>query len=99
MKYTTLGRTGLKVSKVCLGCMTYGTPGKGNQPWSLGEDESRALIRHALEIGINFIDTANAYSDGESERIVGRALKDMVPRDEIVLATKAYFPWKNRPNT
>lgn len=99
MQYTTLGRTGLQVSKICLGCMTYGTPGQGNQPWSLSEAESRPLIRRALEAGINFFDTANAYSNGESERIVGRALKELAPRDEIVVATKAYFPWKNRPNT
>ena len=98
MQYTRLGRTGLKVSKVCLGCMTYGTPGKGNQPWALGEAESRPLIRQALEGGINFFDTANIYSYGESERIVGRALREMAPRDEIVVASKAYFPWKNRPN-
>ena len=98
MRYTTLGHTGLKVSKICVGCMTYGTPGLGNQPWSLGEAESRPFIRQALEGGINFFDTANVYSNGESERIVGRALKEMAPRDEIVVATKAYFPWKNRPN-
>ena len=78
--------------------MTYGTPGQGNQPWSLDEAASRPLIRQALEAGINFFDTANIYSHGESERIVGRALRDMAPRDELVVATKAYFPWKNRPN-
>ncbi len=98
MRYSTLGRTGLKISRICLGCMTYGTPGKGNQPWSIGDAESRPLIRQALEEGINFFDTANAYSEGESERILGRALNEMAPRDEIVVATKAYFPWKNRPN-
>jgi 1-deoxyxylulose-5-phosphate synthase len=92
MDYTKLGRTGLDVSRICLGCMTYGVPERGAHPWTLPEDQSRPLIRQAVEAGINFFDTANSYSDGTSEEIVGRALKDFAPRDEIVLATKIYFP-------
>jgi aryl-alcohol dehydrogenase-like predicted oxidoreductase len=78
--------------------MTYGIPERGNHPWTMGEEESRPLLKKALDLGINFFDTANAYSDGTSEEIVGRALKDFVPRDEIVLATKVYFPLRNKPN-
>ena len=92
MDYTKLGRTGLDISRICLGCMTYGVPDRGAHPWTLSEDESRPLIRHAVEAGINFFDTANSYSDGTSEEIVGRALRDFARRDEIVLATKIYFP-------
>ncbi|PKR91236.1 alcohol dehydrogenase [Pleomorphomonas diazotrophica] len=92
MDYTKLGRTGLDVSRICLGCMTYGVPERGAHPWTLPEDESRPLIKQAIEAGINFFDTANSYSDGTSEEIVGRALKDFARRDEIVLATKIYFP-------
>ena len=92
MEYTKLGRTGLDVSRICLGCMTYGVPERGAHPWTLPEDQSRPLIRQAVEAGINFFDTANSYSDGTSEEIVGRALKDFAHRDEIVLATKVYFP-------
>ncbi|WP_370674523.1 aldo/keto reductase [Pleomorphomonas sp. PLEO] len=92
MDYTKLGRTGLDVSRICLGCMTYGVPERGAHPWTLPEDQSRPLIKQAVEAGINFFDTANSYSDGTSEEIVGRALKDFAPRDEIVLATKIYFP-------
>ncbi|HTH96717.1 MAG TPA: aldo/keto reductase [Stellaceae bacterium] len=82
----------MKVSRLCLGCMTYGEPGRGSHPWTLDEDASRPFIKAALDAGINFFDCANTYSDGSSEEIVGRALKDMVPRDEIVLASKVYFP-------
>lgn len=92
MEYTKLGRTGLDVSRICLGCMTYGVPERGAHPWTLPQEESRPLIRQAIEAGINFFDTANSYSDGTSEEIVGRALKDFARRDEIVLATKIYFP-------
>ncbi|TWI57648.1 aryl-alcohol dehydrogenase-like predicted oxidoreductase [Pseudomonas duriflava] len=98
MDYKNLGSTGLKISPLCLGCMTYGVPERGNHPWTMGEAESRPLIKKALDMGINFFDTANAYSDGTSEEIVGRALRDFVLRDEIVLATKVYFPMRNRPN-
>ena len=93
-----LGRTGLDISPLCLGCMTYGVPERGPDPWTLREEESRALIRQALDLGINFFDTANAYSDGTSEEIVGRALRDFADRDAIVLATKCYFPLKSQPN-
>lgn len=99
MDYVKLGRTGLDVSRLCLGCMTYGVPDRGAHPWTLPEDESRPLIRKAVEAGINFFDTANSYSDGTSEEIVGRALRDFTQRDEIVLATKIYFPLAFDPST
>ena len=98
MKIKKLGRTGLDVSPLCLGCMTYGIPERGPHPWTLREDKSRPLIRKALDLGINFFDTANYYSDGTSEEIVGRALKEDADRDAIVLATKCYFPLKSQPN-
>ncbi|QIB52298.1 MULTISPECIES: aldo/keto reductase [Pseudomonas] len=98
MDYINLGRTGLKVSRLCLGCMTYGVPERGTHPWTLDEAQSRPLIQQGLEQGINFFDTANAYSDGTSEEIVGRALKDFARRDEVVLATKVYMPLRNKPN-
>ncbi len=88
MEYVNLGRTGLRVSRLCLGCMTYGAPERGNHPWTLDEAESRPIIKRALDLGITFFDTANVYSDGSSEEIVGRALKDHARRDGIVLATK-----------
>ncbi len=90
MKFQNLGKTGLQVSRLCLGCMTYGVPERGAHPWSLDEDLSRPFIQRALELGINFFDTANVYSDGTSEEIVGRALKDMAPRETYVLATKVH---------
>jgi aryl-alcohol dehydrogenase-like predicted oxidoreductase len=98
MQYVNLGRTGLKVSRLCLGCMSYGDPNRPPQAWSLDEVASRPFFRQALEAGINFFDTANVYSGGSSEEIVGRAMRDMAQRDEIVIATKAFFPWKNAPN-
>ena len=98
MKTKKLGRTGLDISPLCLGCMTYGVPERGPHPWTMGEEESRPLIRRALDLGINFFDTANYYSDGTSEEIVGRALKDFARRDDIVLATKVYYPLTDRPN-
>lgn len=96
MDFKKLGRTGLDISPLCLGCMTYGVPERGPHPWTLNEDASRPLIRQALEAGINFYDTANTYSDGTSEEIVGRALKEFAKRDEIVLATKVFFPMGDR---
>ncbi|TXJ79399.1 aldo/keto reductase [Streptomyces lavendulae] len=90
MQYVKLGSTGLDVSRVCLGCMTYGVPERGNHEWTLDEEAARPLIRQALEAGITFFDTANVYSDGTSEEIVGKALKDFAQRDEIVLATKVH---------
>ncbi|MGK9169055.1 aldo/keto reductase [Inquilinus limosus] len=98
MDYTRLGRTGLDVSRLCLGCMSYGDPGRGTHPWTLGEAESRPFIRKALDLGINFFDTANVYSDGSSEEIVGRALKEYARRDEIVLATKVHGRMRPGPN-
>jgi 1-deoxyxylulose-5-phosphate synthase len=98
MDHVKLGRTGLDVSRVCLGCMSYGVKDRGNHPWSLDEEESRPFIRRALEAGINFFDTANVYSDGTSEEIVGRALADFARRDEIVLATKVHGRMRPGPN-
>ena len=90
MDYINLGKSGLKVSRLCLGCMTYGVPERGAHPWSLDEEQSRPFISRALELGITFFDTANVYSDGTSEEIVGRALRDMVRREEVVIATKVH---------
>jgi 1-deoxyxylulose-5-phosphate synthase len=98
LKYKNLGSTGMKVSELCLGCMTYGVPERGDHPWTLPEDQSRPLLQQAVESGINFFDTANSYSDGTSEEIVGRALKEFARRDEVVLATKVYFPMSKGPN-
>jgi aryl-alcohol dehydrogenase-like predicted oxidoreductase len=98
MKYVKLGSTGLDVSAICLGCMTFGDPARGNHPWSLPEDDSRALIKQALDAGINFFDTANVYSDGSSEEIVGKALRDFADRDEVVVATKVHGVMRPGPN-
>jgi 1-deoxyxylulose-5-phosphate synthase len=98
MQYKNLGRTGLKVSPLCLGCMTFGVPERGDHPWSLPESQSRPIIRKAVDLGINFFDTANAYSDGTSEEIVGQALKEYTRRDEVVIATKVFFPMSPGPN-
>src|SRR6202167_612897 len=98
MKYRNLGNTGLKLSPLCLGCMTFGTPERGDHLWTLPEQQSRPLIRKAIERGINFFDTANAYSDGTSEEIVGQALKDYARRDEVVIATKVFFAMSKGPN-
>jgi aryl-alcohol dehydrogenase-like predicted oxidoreductase len=98
MDYVRLGKTGLKVSRICLGCMTYGVPDRGAHPWSLNEEQSRPFIKRALELGITFFDTANTYSDGTSEEIVGRALRDFARREEVVLATKVYNRMRPDPN-
>ncbi|MFH8798500.1 aldo/keto reductase [Streptomyces sp. NPDC017936] len=98
MQYVKLGSTGLDVSRICLGCMTYGLPDRGAHEWTLDEEASRPLIRQALEAGITFFDTANVYSDGTSEEIVGRALRDFARRDEIVLATKVHGRMRPGPN-
>lgn len=95
MKTIQLGTTDLQVSRLCLGCMTYGEPTRGNHAWTLPEASSRPLIQQALNAGINFFDTANSYSDGSSEEILGRALKEFARREEIVVATKVYFPLTN----
>ncbi|SER39772.1 Predicted oxidoreductase [Faunimonas pinastri] len=98
MEYVKLGATGLDVSRLCLGCMTYGVPDRGNHAWTLDEETSRPFIKKALELGINFFDTANVYSDGTSEEIVGRALKDFSTRDEVVIATKVHGRMRPGPN-
>ncbi len=92
MQYNTLGKTDLKVSRLCLGCMTFGEPDRGNHAWTLPEESSRPIIKRAMEGGINFFDTANSYSDGSSEEIVGRALRDFARREDVVVATKVYYP-------
>jgi aryl-alcohol dehydrogenase-like predicted oxidoreductase len=97
MEYTRLGNTGLKVSRICLGTMTYGKA-TDRWPWALNEEESRPFIRKALELGINFFDTADIYSYGVSEEVVGNALKDFAKRDEVVIATKVYNPMSSDPN-
>jgi aryl-alcohol dehydrogenase (NADP+) len=96
MDYVRLGNTGLKVSRLCLGCMTYGTPKW--RPWVLPEDESRPFFQKAVEYGINFFDTADMYSVGVSEEVTGRALRELLPRDQVVIATKAYWPMGKGPN-
>ncbi len=98
MDYVRFGKTGLEVSRLCLGCMTYGVPERGSHAWTLDEEKSRPLIRKALELGINFLFTANVYSDGTSEEIVGRAIRDFARRDEIVLATKVHGRMRPGPN-
>src|SRR5580692_1846178 len=90
MEYVNLGKAGMKVSRICLGAMTYGT--KSWREWVLEEEESRPFIKRALELGINFFDTADMYSVGASEEVLGRALKDFAKRDEVVIATKVYNP-------
>src|SRR5438067_2564832 len=98
MEYSRLGKSGLKVSRICLGCMTYGVPERGSHPWSLDEEQSRPLLARALELGVNFFDTANVYSDGTSEEIVGRALADLARREEVVIATKVHGRMRRAPN-
>jgi len=96
MNYVRLGTTGLKVSRLCLGVMTYGDPGW--RPWVLSEEQGRPFIRRALEKGITFFDTADMYSLGKSEEVLGRALRDFASRDRVVVATKAYYPMSSDPN-
>ena len=99
MDYVNLGPSGLKVSRLCLGCMSYGDTSKGwHGDWVLSENESRPFIREAVEAGINFFDTANMYSRGASEEVIGRLLPEFARRDEIVVATKAFLPWQQAPN-
>lgn len=97
MHYNTLGKTDLKVSRLCLGCMTFGEPDRGKHAWTLPEESSRLIIKHALDNGINFFDTANSYSDGSSEEIVGRAIKDFARREDVVIATKVYHEMSDLP--
>src|SRR3982750_205185 len=98
MQSVKLGRTGMDVSRLCLGCMTFGVPDRGAHPWTLDEERSRPIIRRALGLVFNFLDTANAYSDGTSEEIVGRAVREFARRDEVVIATKVFNPMRNGPN-
>jgi aryl-alcohol dehydrogenase-like predicted oxidoreductase len=99
MNITRFGSTGLQVSQLCLGCMSFGAPDRGAHPWTLDEARSRPIIQRALELGVNFFDTANTYSGGSSEEIVGRALRDFAKRDDIVLATKVFNPMRKGPNS
>jgi aryl-alcohol dehydrogenase-like predicted oxidoreductase len=103
MDYVRLGKTGLKVSRICLGCMTYGEPATGEpkagrHAWTLNEEESRPFLRQALDLGINFFDTANVYSSGASEEVLGRFLKANVRRESVVIATKVWGPMREEPN-
>ncbi|HTJ13699.1 MAG TPA: aldo/keto reductase [Dinghuibacter sp.] len=97
MEYTRFGHTGLKVSRICLGCMTYGKP-TDRWPWALNEEQSRPFIKKALDLGINFFDTADVYTDGASEEVVGKVLRESVSRDEVVIATKVFNPMGPGPN-
>jgi 1-deoxyxylulose-5-phosphate synthase len=96
MKYTNLGKSGLKVSRICLGTMTYGSPQW--REWILSEETSRPFLKRALELGINFFDTADMYSLGKSEEILGRAIKDFTQRDKVIIATKVFFEMSDDPN-
>jgi 1-deoxyxylulose-5-phosphate synthase len=98
MEYAKLGDTGLDVSPICIGCMGFGEPSRGYPAWSLDEDRSRTVIRHAIEVGINFFDTANLYSNGASEEILGKALKEFSNRDSVVIVTKVSGPTRNGPS-
>ena len=98
MKYARLGTTGLEVSRICLGCMSFGVPEQGSHPWSLPEADSRPILKAAWEAGINFYDTANVYSAGTSEEIVGKILKELAPRDQLVIATKVHGEMRKGPN-
>jgi aryl-alcohol dehydrogenase (NADP+) len=98
MKYVRLGNTGLEVSRLCLGMMSFGDPARGNHPWSLPEEDSRRLIEKAIAAGVTFFDTANVYSDGSSEEITGRAIRDFTDRDDVVLATKVHGRMRPGPN-
>ena len=97
MEYTRLGRSGLKVSRIALGCMSFGLPDRGTNQWSLGDEAAEPLFRQAVELGVTFWDTANIYSAGSSEEIVGRALRKSTDRDSIVLATKVFFGLHDGP--
>ena len=98
MKYAKLGQTGLDVSRICLGCMSYGDTSRGGHEWALGEEEARPFFEKALDSGINFFDTANVYSKGSSEEFLGRALAKLASRDEVVIATKVFGPMHEGPN-
>ena len=99
METVKLGKSGLEVSRLCLGGMSFGDPSRGNYPWTLPYEESKSLIRRAFDSGINFIDTANSYSDGSSEEIIGKVVSEYIGRDNVVLASKVYFSSKKTPNS
>ena len=103
MDYVNLGKTGMKVSRICLGCMTYGSPATGElkpgrQPWALDEEQSQPFFKQALDVGINFFDTANVYSSGDSERVLGNFLRKNVNRESVVVATKVHGIMRDEPN-
>src|ERR1700751_3565473 len=98
MEYANLGRSGFKVSRIFLGCMSYGEPAQGQHAWTLNEEQSRPFFRRALELGINFFDTSNSYSDGTSEEILGRAIRELARREEVVIATKVFHRARPGPN-
>ena len=98
MDYVKLGGTGVDVSRICLGCMGFGARSPWTRPWVVDEEASRAIIRAAVELGVNFFDTANVYSRGASEEVTGRALKEYTNRDEVVIATKVHGPMREGPN-
>ncbi len=98
MEYVRLGKTGLKVSRLCLGCMSFGDASKGWHKWIMDEEAGRPVLRRAIEAGINFFDTANIYAGGTSEEVLGRAIRDFAQRDEVVIATKAHGAWGQGPN-
>src|SRR3954469_14424993 len=98
MHYTTLGNTGLQVSTICLGCMSFGDAERGGRPWVLSEDDARPIVEAALEGGVNFFDTANVYSAGTSEKIIGRLLEELTDREDVVLATKVHGRMRPGPN-
>ena len=95
MEYIRLGHTGLEVSRICLGCMSFGEVGRGPHNWTLEEEASRSILKQSIENGINFFDTANGYSAGSSEEILGRAVADFARRDEVVIATKVFIPMRS----
>lgn len=98
MEYVKLGNTGMDVSRICLGCMGFGDAAKWTHPWVIDEEQSRAVIKHAVELGVNFFDTANVYSMGTSEEYLGRAIRDFANRDEVVIATKVFITMREGPN-
>jgi aryl-alcohol dehydrogenase-like predicted oxidoreductase len=98
MEYVRLGQTGLKVSRICLGCMSFGRSEAGSHPWTLDEAQARPIVQRALDLGVNFFDTANVYSLGTSEEIVGKLLREMAPREQVVIATKVHGRMSDDPN-
>jgi 1-deoxyxylulose-5-phosphate synthase len=99
VRYIKLGNSGLEVSQICVGCMGFGDPSQGHPTWALGEEQARVVIKHAVDSGVNFFDTANLYSQGTSEEVVGRALKDFAKRENVVIATKVGAPTRRGPNS